>query len=193
MVRLQKALYGHPDSGTYWEQHCDKHCRSVGFVPINNWSSCYYMKRLDLFLTIYVDDFKLAGPKENLAEGWKLIRGNMTDEGGTGLMMEDPSPLGHYLGCLHVQGKVTLPNGNVANTITYDMEEFLGSCVKRYLDLATEVQGTEPKLRVVGTPFWTTRQGTTPRVLLVRARVRQAYIALGVTITSRCPDTRATQ
>ena len=77
----------------------------------------------------------------------------MTDEGGEGLMMEDPSPLGHYLGCLHVQGKVTLPNGNVANTVTYDMEEFLGSCVKRYIDLATEVQGTEPKLRVVGTPF----------------------------------------
>ena len=23
VVRLIKALYGHPDSGTYWEQHCD--------------------------------------------------------------------------------------------------------------------------------------------------------------------------
>ena len=61
----------------------------------------------------------------------ELIRGNMTDEGGKGLMMEDPSPLGNYLGCLHVQGKVTLPNGNVANTITYDMEEFLGGFVDR--------------------------------------------------------------
>ena len=28
VVRLRKALYGHPDSGTYWEQHCDAHLRS---------------------------------------------------------------------------------------------------------------------------------------------------------------------
>ena len=77
-------------------------------------------------------------------------------------MMEDPSPLGHYLGCLHTQGKVTLPNGNVANTVSYDMEDFLGSCVKRYIDLATEVQGTAPKLRVVGTPFLDDADGDCP-------------------------------
>ena len=23
VVRVLKALYGHPDSGTYWEKHCD--------------------------------------------------------------------------------------------------------------------------------------------------------------------------
>lgn len=40
VVLLDKALYGHPDSGTYWEEHCDKHCQSVGFVPITNWPSC---------------------------------------------------------------------------------------------------------------------------------------------------------
>jgi hypothetical protein len=31
VVPLIKALYGHPDSGTYWETHCDNHCRSIGF------------------------------------------------------------------------------------------------------------------------------------------------------------------
>ena len=39
--------------------------------------------------------------------------------------MEEPTPLGHYLGCNHVQGTVALPNGNTAKTVTYDMEEFL--------------------------------------------------------------------
>ena len=29
-----KALYGHPDAGTYWEQKCDAHVKAVGFVPI---------------------------------------------------------------------------------------------------------------------------------------------------------------
>ena len=39
--RLKKALYGHPDAGTYWEQKCDAHVRSVGFVPIGpEWPSC---------------------------------------------------------------------------------------------------------------------------------------------------------
>ena len=28
------ALYGHPDAGGYWEQHCDKHLWKQGFEPI---------------------------------------------------------------------------------------------------------------------------------------------------------------
>ena len=43
VVPMLKALYGHPDSGTYWEEHCDAHCQSIGFVPITGWPSCYYM------------------------------------------------------------------------------------------------------------------------------------------------------
>ena len=104
------------------------------------------MKRLDLFLTIYVDDFKLAGPKKNLAEGWQLIRGNASEEGGKGLRMEDPTPLGHYLGCKHVQGKVTLPNGNVANTVSYDMEDFLDSCVSGTLTSRRKFKELHPNL-----------------------------------------------
>ena len=34
VVRLKKALYGHPDAGTYWEQKCGRHWQSVGFEPI---------------------------------------------------------------------------------------------------------------------------------------------------------------
>ena len=34
VVKLLKALYGHPDSGTYWEEHCDAVVRAVGFAPI---------------------------------------------------------------------------------------------------------------------------------------------------------------
>ena len=28
---------------------------------------------LDLLLVVYVDDFKMAGPKDNLAKGWEGI------------------------------------------------------------------------------------------------------------------------
>ena len=38
---LLLALYGHPDSGGYWEKHCNTHLGSVGFVPVPEWRSCF--------------------------------------------------------------------------------------------------------------------------------------------------------
>ena len=65
VVRLDKALYGHPDSGTMWEQHCDKKVQEIGFKPIGEeWPSVYFHDELKLLLVIYVDDLKLAGPSE---------------------------------------------------------------------------------------------------------------------------------
>ena len=46
VCRLKKALYGHPDAGTYWEQHAEKHLRSVGFAPIQDWRSCFDLAAL---------------------------------------------------------------------------------------------------------------------------------------------------
>ena len=73
MCRLNKALYGHPDAGTMWEQHCDEAVKSVEFVPVGpEWPSMYYHSKLDLLLVVYVDDLKLSGPKGNLGKGWDL-------------------------------------------------------------------------------------------------------------------------
>jgi hypothetical protein len=87
------ALYGHPDSGGCWEAHCESHLRSVGFVDVDPWRSCFWHPRLKLFLVVYVDDFKLAGPKECLEEGWALIR--------QGIKTDIPHDVGLYLGCIH--------------------------------------------------------------------------------------------
>ena len=73
VVRLRLALYGHPGSGTCWERHCGRHQRSVGFELVSEiWPSCYMHKEHGLFLVVYVDDFKLAGPKDKIALGWSL-------------------------------------------------------------------------------------------------------------------------
>ena len=78
VVRLRKALYGHPDSGTFWEEHCDKKVRSCGFIPISeSWPSCYYHPKLKLMLTVYVDDFLMSGPKANLRPGWDMLRSDV--------------------------------------------------------------------------------------------------------------------
>ena len=96
VVRLVKALYGHPDSGTFWERHCDTRLQSVGFKPIHetSWSLCYHHKELNLFLVVYVDDFKLSGPKDNLTKGWTLIREKAK------LSLEPEAAAHLYLGCI---------------------------------------------------------------------------------------------
>ena len=98
VVPLRKALYGHPDAGTFWEQHCDESVRAVGFEPIGEeWPSVYIHEKLQLVLVVYVDDFKMAGPQKNLAQGWSMLRTRLKIEPETGLDM--------YLGCNQSKGK----------------------------------------------------------------------------------------
>ena len=102
VVPLRKALYGHPDAGTFCEQHhCDESVRAVGFEPIGEeWPSVYIHEKLQLVLVVYVDDFKMAGPQKNLAQGWSMLRTRLKIEPETGLDM--------YLGCNQSKGNVTL-------------------------------------------------------------------------------------
>ena len=106
----------------------------------------YFHKTLRLFLVVYVDDFKLAGPKENLRKGWDLIR--------KGLTMEDPTPLGVFLGCDHVREDVRLSGGKSVSMIQYGMKGFMASCVERYMEHAPNA-----RLRPVDTPFLPEDQG----------------------------------
>ena len=136
VVRLDKALYGHPDSGTMWEQHCDKKVQEIGFKPIGEeWPSMYFHDELKLLLVIYVDDLKLAGPSENLAKGWEMLR--------TVLRIEPETDLGLYLGCVLSQGETQLHNGKKVKTITYNMEGLLKLSVEKYLDII----GKDTKLK----------------------------------------------
>ena len=86
MCLLLRALYGHPDAGTYWEQHAEEHLSAVGFLLIMDWKNSFRHPSLDLMLIVYVDGFKLAGPAANMIEGWKLIR--------KGIMTGEPEPIG---------------------------------------------------------------------------------------------------
>ena len=151
VVRLRLALYGHPDSGTCWERHCDAHLKKVGFEPVSEiWNSCYYHKKLKLLLVVYVDDFKMAGPTGSLdSEGWKLIR--------QGLTMEEPEKLGVFLGCNHVREEVKLADGRTATQMRYEMESFMRSCVELYKELAPS-----SRLRTVDTPFLPEDQALSP-------------------------------
>ena len=178
VVKLVLALYGHPDAG-FWEQHCEKALRVVGFEQCPNWKSVFRHAKLNLMLVVYVDDFKLSGSKSNLSTGWQLIRSK--------LKMEDAAPIKRYLGYEHVTfqysvsgqfdprsawtKKETPKKGfpelmfgpdqlSVAEAskgschvrmIKYDMRAFMEQCVQRYKDLC----GSKYKasLQYADTPF----------------------------------------
>ena len=158
---LRVALYGHPDAGGYWEQHLEGHLATAGYAKIKGaaWRSVFYHDKLELMLVVYVDDFKLAGPKHNIAAGWAAIRKNV--------QMGEPTPLGKFLGCDHKVTTRRIPAGGnpsqdysendlkgqivkEVKCIEYDMESFMSSCVDRYCELA-KINRTA--LRHVETPF----------------------------------------
>ena len=46
-----------------FEQRCHKALKSAGFESILGWESCCMHTAFNLVLSVYADDFKLAGPK----------------------------------------------------------------------------------------------------------------------------------
>ena len=42
VIRLTRALYGHPDSGTMWESHCNTSLKKVGFMKFQDGSRCFF-------------------------------------------------------------------------------------------------------------------------------------------------------
>ncbi len=99
VVPLRLFLYSHPMSGKYWENHFTEKVLSVGFEKMMGWECLFVHKKLSLILSVYVDDFKLVGKSENLKKGWQCLK-------DAGLLLDNPTPLGDYLGCgqfpLHV-------------------------------------------------------------------------------------------
>ena len=60
VVPLDKALYGHPESGAYWEEKCNKAIDELGFARVGDcggWRSCFFHPKEKCFLMVYVDDF----------------------------------------------------------------------------------------------------------------------------------------
>ena len=116
---LKLALYGHPDAGGYWERHCEEHLASIGFAPVPDWRSTYWHPELKLFLMVYVDDFKMAGPSANFAKGWRMIRQKIkTDE---------PHAVTKCLGCEHLV-RDTNVGGVSVKQMEYNTRPFFEQC-----------------------------------------------------------------
>ena len=140
-----RALYGHPQSGGWWELHADRKAQDKGYVPIPNWRGCYWHPTKSIFLIIYVDDFKMAGPDKELEAAWKELRSEID--------MDDPTPFGLFLGCKHTIHELH-PKGapRPVKMMEYDVQGYLAKALQDYADATnTTVEKISPK----PTPFLT--------------------------------------
>ena len=72
VVPLERNLYGHPLAGLLWERHCEKILLKYGWEKVS-YRECLFVREKGLFLSVCVDDIKLAGKKQNIDPLWKVL------------------------------------------------------------------------------------------------------------------------
>ena len=73
VVPPEPNLHGHPLAGLLWERQFEKILLKHGWEKIPNWECLFVHREKELFLSVYVEDIKLAGKKQNLDPMWKLL------------------------------------------------------------------------------------------------------------------------
>ena len=60
-------------AGLLWEKQVEKILLQHGWVEVSNWECLFVHRKKGLFLSVYVDDIKLAGKKQNIDPVWKVL------------------------------------------------------------------------------------------------------------------------
>ena len=151
VVPLERNLYGHPLAGILWERQFVKILLKHGWEKSPSWE-CFVHREKGLFLSVFVDDIKLVGKKQNINPMWKVLN-KKVDLG------EPTSFLDHvYLGCTQRQCQIskdivdnhrTMFESRISAVRTdklpysenfrisswsYDMEGHAKKCVERYCE-----------------------------------------------------------
>ena len=125
VFRLRRPLYGWSRSGNIWEQHLASSLESIKYgkdswKPVEHWPQTFWKignKGKVVMLTVYVDDFVLAGPASS--EEWPSIRAV--------IRTSEPTQIGRVLG-VHHNFTVT---GTVTDTVI-DMVDYVEQSVEMY-------------------------------------------------------------
>ena len=96
MCLLERALYGHPESGAHWEKHLEAAVEAAGGESVREHPSSYWFPKDRMLLTVYVDDLLLSGPVANHDKIWNALK-----SGDTKITLEDAEPLDRFLGRTH--------------------------------------------------------------------------------------------
>ena len=104
VVPLERNLCGHPLAGLLWERQFEKILLKHGLEKIPNLECLFVHREKGLLLSVYVDDIKLAGKKQNLNPMWKLLNKEVD-------LGEPTSFLDHvHLGCTQRQCEISQNN-----------------------------------------------------------------------------------
>ena len=167
VVPLERNRYGNPLGGLLWESQFEKILLKHGWEKVSNWECLFVRREKGLFLSVYVDDIKLAGKKQNIDPMWKVLNKEVD--------LGEPTPfLGHEnLGCTQRQCEMskdivdnhrTMSESRISAGATekipcsenvhisswsYDMKGHAKKCVERYCELANK---TTQQLYKVPTP-----------------------------------------
>ena len=100
VVPLERNLYGHPLAGLLWERQFEKILLQHGWEKVFSWECLFVHRQKGLFLSVCVDDIKLAGKKQNIDPMWKVLNKEVD-------LGEPTSFLDHiYLGCTQRQCEI---------------------------------------------------------------------------------------
>ena len=167
VVPLERNLYGHPLAGQLCERQFEKILLKYGWEKVSNWECLFVHREKGLFLSVYVDDIKLAGKKQNI-DPMCTIRNKEVDLGEPTFFLDHV-----YLGCTQRQCEISkdivhnyrtmfeselsagateklpcLENLSISSW-SYDMEGHAKKCVERYCESANK---TTQQLWKVSTP-----------------------------------------
>ena len=167
VVPLKRNLYGHPLAGFLWTMPFEKILLKYGWEKVSNLECSLVHREKGVFISLYVDDIKLAGKKLNIDPMRKVLNKEVD-------MGEPTSFLDHgNLGCTRRQCEISKDIVDKYRTMfesrisaggteklpcsenlcisswSYDMEGNAKKCVERYCELANK---TTQQLYKVSTP-----------------------------------------
>ena len=73
VVPLERNLYGHFLSGLLWDSQFEIVLLEHSWEKVLNWECLFVNRASGLFLSVCVDDVKLAGNTENMEPTWKIL------------------------------------------------------------------------------------------------------------------------
>ncbi len=149
VFRLLRPLYGLPRSGNIWEKYVSEKLKTINWARIPEWPQTYFKDgpKGRMILTIYVDDFVMAGWGHE--SEWDSIRKL--------IRTTEPAPVGRILGVHLSQLAPTELGSKVVQTIA-DMSDYARSTVDLYkavkgapvLQLGCETPWSDPSPAQLG-------------------------------------------
>ena len=88
VVPLERNVHGYPLAGWQWERQFEEASLGLGWEKVPNWECRFVHRKQGLFVSVNVDDIRMAGKKHNMAPMWKKMMKNVD--------VDEPTSFGMY-------------------------------------------------------------------------------------------------